>query len=187
LNIDSVIGKYLYEVRATLEILPEEKIAKVVDLLAQTRRESRRVFLFGNGGSAATASHFASDLSKGAMVPGKPPIKAAALTDNISLLTAWANDTAYGNIFSKQVENVVEPGDVVICISGSGNSSNVLKGIRAAKTKGAITVGFIGFDGGKLKELVDIAVIVPSNVMEQVEDIHLLIEHIITTCLRGMP
>jgi len=111
-------------------------------------------------------------------------MKAFALTDNTPLLTAWANDTAYENIFAEQLENYLEPGDVAIGISGSGNSPNVLRAMQVARAKGAATIGLIGFGGGKLKDLVDIAVIVPSYNMEQVEDIHLLLEHVITTCLR---
>ena len=180
-----IIKNYLGEVSATLANLPVERIVKAVELIEQAREKGRKVFLFGNGGSAATASHFASDLAKGAISQGRPRIKAFALTDNVPLLSAWANDTAYENIFAEQLENFIEPGDIAIGISGSGNSQNVLNGVKVATTKGAITIGFIGFDGGKLKDLVDLAIIVPNHNMEQVEDIHLLLEHVITTCLRG--
>ncbi len=179
-----IITAQLAEVSATLLRLPVTKLVEVARLLEEARWKVKKVFIFGNGGSAATASHFASDLSKGAICPGKPRIKAFALTDNVPLLSAWANDTDYGNIFTEQLENLVEPGDIVIGISGSGNSVNVLNGIKAAKAKGATTIGFIGFDGGKLKDLADMAIIVPSHNMEQVEDIHLVLEHIITICLR---
>ena len=182
-----IIEKYLSEVDATLQRLPLDKIRQVVELIEEARSKAKRVFTFGNGGSAATASHFAADLATGAICPGKPRIKAIALTDNVPLLTAWANDTAYENVFAEQLENLVESGDVVIGISGSGNSANVLNGMKIARVKGATTVGFTGFDGGKLKELVDIAVIVPSYNMEQVEDVHLLFGHVITTCLRRSP
>lgn len=184
-KIPETIRKYISEVSATLEGLPIENIAQVVKLLEEARLKAKRVFIFGNGGSAATASHFAADLSKGTISQGKPRIKAFALTDNIPLLTAWANDTAYENVFAEQLENFIERGDVAIGISGSGNSPNVLNGIKVARTKGATTIGFIGFDGGKLKEFVDIAIIVPNHNMKQVEDTHLLLEHVITTCLTG--
>jgi len=184
-KVPETIKKYISEVSATLERLPIENIAQVVELLEEARLKAKRVFIFGNGGSAATASHFAADLSKGTISHGKPRIKALALTDNIPLLSAWANDTAYENVFAEQLENLVEAGDIVIGISGSGNSINVLKGIKTAKLKGATTIGFIGFAGGKLRELVDTSIIVPSNVMEQIEDVHLLLEHVITTCLRA--
>ena len=115
---------------------------------------------------------------------GKPRVKAFALTDNVPLLSAWANDSDYENIFAEQLENFIEAGDIAIAISGSGNSANVLNGVKLARAKGVTTIGFIGFDGGTLKELVDIAVIVSCHNMEQVEDIHLLFGHVITTCLR---
>lgn len=184
-GILEIIKAQLAEISATLSKLPAAKVAKVVGLLEEARQKGKTVFVFGNGGSAATASHFASDLSKGAICQGKPRIKAFALTDNVALLSAWANDTDYGNIFAEQLENLVESGDIVIGISCSGNSPNVLNGIKVAKVKGATTIGFIGFDGGKLKELVDIPIIVPNYNMEQVEDVHLVLEHVITICLRG--
>jgi D-sedoheptulose 7-phosphate isomerase len=178
------IQQYISDLDALLEKLPVEDIDRVVSLLEKTRESGRQVFIIGNGGSAATASHFACDLSKGTISEGKQRIKAFALTDNVHLLTAWANDTSYDMVFAEQINNYVEPGDVVIAISGSGNSSNVLNGINAAREKGANTIGLIGFNGGKLKDLVDIHVIAPIDNMERAEDMHLLFEHIITTCLR---
>jgi D-sedoheptulose 7-phosphate isomerase len=186
-KVTETIKKYISEVSATLERLPIENIAQVIELLEEARLKAKRVFIFGNGGSAATASHFAADLSKGAISKGKARIKAFALTDNVPLLTAWANDTVYENIFAEQLENLIEPGDIAIGISGSGNSPNVLNGVKVARAKGATTIGFIGFDGGKLKNMVDICVVAPSHSMEQIEDIHLLLCHLITNCLRNMP
>ena len=178
------IKTYLSQVSATLEKLSVETVAQVVEVLEGARTKGQRVYIFGNGGSAATATHFACDLSKGAISEGKPRIKALSLCDNLSLISAWANDTAYENIFAEQLENLIETGDIAIGISGSGNSQNVLNGVKVAKAKGAITVGFIGFDGGKLKDLVDIPLVVSNNNMEQVEDVHLLLGHVIITCLR---
>ena len=179
-----IITTYLHQTIIALGRLPVDRVSQVVRVLRDVRDRGNNIFIFGNGGSAATASHFASDLAKGAICDGKPRLKAFALTDNVPLLSAWANDTVYDNIFSEQLENFVEPGDAAIAISGSGNSPNVLNGAKVARARGAITIGFTGFDGGKLKGLVDIAIIVPSHSMEQVEDIHLLLEHVITTCLR---
>jgi len=178
------IKDYLSQVTDTLSQLLVDRIAKVVEVLSEARDRGSRIFIFGNGGSAATASHFAGDLTKGAICKGKPRIKAFALTDNIPLISAWANDTDYGNIFSEQLESFIEPNDIAIAISGSGNSQNVLNGAKVARAKGGTTIGFIGFNGGKLKDLVDIALVVPNHNMEQVEDIHLLLGHVITTCLR---
>jgi len=179
-----IIMNYIAQVTDTLNKLPADEIARVVDVLGEARDRGSRIFIFGNGGSAATASHFACDLAKGAICRGKPRFKSFALTDNVPLLSAWANDTDYSNVFAEQLESFVEHGDVAIAISGSGNSPNVLNGARVAKAQGATTIGFIGFNGGKLKDLVDIALVVSNHNMEQVEDIHLLLGHIITTCLR---
>jgi len=178
------ILQYISDLDAILEKLPVEDIDRVVSLLEKTRESGSQVFIIGNGGSAATASHFACDLSKGTISEGKQRIKAFALTDNVHLLTAWANDTSYDMVFAEQIHNYVEAGDVVIAISGSGNSPNVLNGIEAAREKGAATVGLIGFNGGRLKDQVDIHVIAPIDDMERAEDMHLLFEHIITACLR---
>jgi D-sedoheptulose 7-phosphate isomerase len=178
------ILQYISDLDTLLKNLPVEDIDRAISLLDKIRESGSQVFIIGNGGSAATASHFACDLSKGTISEGKQRIKAFALTDNVHLLTAWANDTSYDMVFAEQIYNYVEPGDVVIAISGSGNSPNVLNGINAAREKGATTVGLIGFSGGKLKDLVDIHVIAPIDNMERAEDMHLLIEHIITACLR---
>lgn len=178
------ISAYLSDVRSTLTNLPLDRIERVVRLLREARSHRRRVFLFGNGGSAATASHLACDLTKGTSTNGRPRLRAMALTDNMPLISAWANDTAFENIFAQQLQDHVEPGDVVIGISGSGRSPNVLNGIKAARSAGAITVGMTGFDGGHLKDLVDICIIVPDNNIDKVEDVHLMLGHVITSCLR---
>jgi D-sedoheptulose 7-phosphate isomerase len=181
-TVDS-IKKYVSEVSVTLEYLPVNSIARSVARLSEARLKAKKVYLFGNGGSAATASHFACDLNKGAICKGRPMMKAFALTDNVSGLSAWANDTDYNNIFAAQLTNFIEAGDVAIGISGSGDSINVINGVTIAKRRGATTIGLIGFDGGKLKDYVDIGVIVPSHNIRQVEDIHLLLAHVVTTCL----
>jgi len=185
LNLSDIISKYVSEVNTALTGLPVSAITDVVHLIEKVRDERRSIFIFGNGGSAATALHFATDLAKGANCPGKPGIKAFALTGNVSLISAWANDSAYEDIFAEQLQNFIERGDIAIAISGSGNSPNILDGIKAAKAKGATTIGFTGFEGGKLKDMVDIAIVIPGSDMKPIEDIHLLIGHIITVCLRG--
>lgn len=179
-----IITSYLYQASAILQELPIDRIAKVVKVLGDAGDNGNNIFIFGNGGSAATASHFACDLAKGAISNGKTRLKAFSLTDNTPLLSAWANDSAYENVFAEQLENFIKAGDIALGISGSGNSANVLNGVRVANAKGATTIGFIGFDGGKLKELVDIAVVAPCHNMEHAEDVHLLLGHIITICLR---
>ncbi len=176
---------YISQVKATLGKLPMEEIGRVIGVLNEARMRGRRVYTFGNGGSAATASHFAGDLLKGAICHGKPRIRAQALVDSMPAFSAWANDTAYDKVFAEQIESFTVAGDVVIGISGSGNSPNVIKGMETARKKGAFTIGFVGFEGGKLKDVVDLPIIVPSESMEQIEDIHLFLCHLITCCLRG--
>ena len=175
---------YLAQVGESLARLPLEKIEPIVLRLEEARLKRQQVFICGNGGSAATASHFACDLAKGASVPHKPPIKAFPLTDSIPLLSAWANDLSYDEVFARKLAPWVQAGDVVIGISGSGNSRNVLNALRLAKEAGATTIGLTGFDGGKLRDIVDICLVVPSRSMEQIEDVHLLVCHLTTTCLR---
>ena len=178
------IRLYLAEVQATLKKLPLDKIRDVIGVLQHARLNNKQVFILGNGGSAATASHFACDLGKGTLMVGRPRFRVIALTDNMPLFSAWANDHGYENVFAEQLASFVQPGDVVIGISGSGNSVNVLKAIELARSIRATTIGFTGFDGGKLKDMVDICLLVPNHCMEQVEDIHLVLEHLICTCLR---
>ena len=178
------LRKYLGEVQQVLARLPLAPVRQVIDVLHQARRHGSQVFILGNGGSAATASHFACDLAKGTIVPGEPRFRVVALTDSLPLFSALANDIGYESVFVEQLAALLRPGDVVIGISGSGNSLNVLHALSFARTTGATTIGFTGFDGGRLKEMVDICVLVPCSCMEQVEDAHLVLEHLICTSLR---
>ena len=180
----NTISAYFLDVEMTLDKLRVDRITDAVEVLNNARENGKRVYTFGNAGSAATASHIACDLAKGAAGNNKPGLRAFSLNDSIPLTTAWANDTDYENVFSARIIGLVDPGDVVIAISGSGNSPNVLNGVNAARIKGAITIGLSGFDGGKLSSLVDIAIVAHNDEMEQVEDIHLLIGHVLTACLR---
>lgn len=178
------IERYLKEVAEMVVALPKEGVWQVVRAVQEARDQSRQVFLLGNGGSAALASHMACDLSKTSITPGAKRIRAIALTDNVPLMTAWANDASYEDVFSEQLANLLQPGDLVIAISGSGNSPNVLKAVEAAKAAGARTVGFTGRPGGRLKNIVDISIVVPSRRIEQAEDGHLILDHAISVALR---
>lgn len=178
------IRKYLNEVRLVLSALPEDRVAEVVDVLLSANYVGSTVFALGNGGSASTASHFACDLAKGTITPGRPRFRVVALTDNVPLMTAWSNDTAYENVFAEQLHALMNRGDVVVAFSGSGNSPNVLRAVELARRVGAITIGFSGFAGGQLAELVDVPVIVPCSCMEQIEDVHLTLCHLICTVLK---
>jgi D-sedoheptulose 7-phosphate isomerase len=180
-----MMQSYLSDISSTLHALPLGQIAEVIQTLDRARKHGRRVYIFGNGGSAATASHFACDLAKGTITQGTPRFKVFSLTDGTPLVSAWANDTDYSNVFTEQLKNYVEPNDVVVAISGSGNSRNVLNAVEEARLRGAITIGFSGFDGGRLNTLADIGVVVPNYTMEQVEDVHLILTHLIATLLRN--
>ena len=155
-----------------------------VAVLYEARLSDRQVFIMGNGGSAATASHFACDLGKGTLLPGRPRFRVIALTDNMPLFSALANDYGYHRVFAEQLASLVRPGDVVIGISGSGNSANVVNALLFAQKVAATTIGMTGFDGGNVKRLVDVCIHVPNDCIEQVEDVHLLLEHLICTELR---
>jgi D-sedoheptulose 7-phosphate isomerase len=178
------IRRYVAEIKGTLDRLPWGAIQDVIGVLQYARMNDKQVFIMGNGGSAATASHFACDLGKGTLLPGRPRFRVIALTDNMALFSAYANDYGYEQVFREQLASLVQRGDIAIGISGSGNSANVLHAVDFARAMRATTIGFAGFDGGQLKDRVDICIHVPSHCMEQVEDIHLLLEHLICTCLR---
>lgn len=178
------IRRYIDQIKDTLDRLPWEAIQATIAVLQDARLNDRQVFIMGNGGSAATASHFACDLGKGTLIPGYPRFRVIALTDNMPLFSALANDFGYDRVFVEQLASLVQPKDVVIGISASGNSPNVLNAIFFARQVGATTIGMTGFDGGRLKELVDICILVPNHCIEQVEDLHLMLEHLISTQLR---
>ena len=175
---------YLRGVIDVLEQLPVSAIDEVVDRLFQAYSQDCAVYLFGNGGSAALASHAACDLGKGTAHPGKKPFRVVSLTDNVSLITAWANDTSYENIFAAQLRPFIQAGDIAFAISGSGNSANVLNGLYAARDEGATTIGLTGFRGGKMKALCDTCITVPSDNMQHIEDSHLCIMHAVFLAFR---
>lgn len=159
-------------------------VEEAIDVLLSAVYVGSTVFTLGNGGSAATASHFACDLAKGTIVPGGPRFRVIALTDNVPLIMAWSNDVSYESVFAEQLYNLMGRGDVVVAFSGSGNSPNVLRAVALARQQGGITIGFSGFDGGKLSHMVDVPVVVPCYCMEQVEDVHLILCHLMATVLR---
>lgn len=180
----SYIHRYIEELKHTLADLPEDKIEQVVQILHEARMNNRLVFIMGNGGSASTASHFVCDLGKNTRVNGTPNFRVMGLTDNMALFSALANDEGYENAFAQQLASHVQPGDVVIGISCSGNSPNVLNAIQLANSFQAKTIGFTGFESGMLGGMVDVDLHVPSHLIEHVEDIHLVLEHLICKELR---
>ena len=177
---------YLNRLGEVLQLLPHEQVDEVRDVLLGAYERDRRIFLFGNGGSAALASHFACDLAKGVTMGcnGAKRFRAIALTDSVPMMTAWANDSHYEDIFAEQLKNLIEPRDVAFAISASGNSRNVLKALRVARDSGGYCVGLGGYDGGKMKPLCDLCLVVPSDNMQVIEDLHLSIAHALFTTIR---
>jgi D-sedoheptulose 7-phosphate isomerase len=170
--------QYFEELQRVMGSLPKDGIDQIAETLVKAYDAGRMVYLFGNGGSASLASHFACDLGKGtAYCNGGKRFRALALTDNLPTLTAWANDSSYEDVFSEQLRNFVQAGDVALAISGSGNSKNVLNALQMAQEARATTVGISGFQGGEMKSLCHICVIVPSNNMQIIEDLHVAIAH----------
>ena len=179
----SMIRQYLDLLATALAELPEDKIQDVLDTVRAAHTEGRQVILLGNGGSAATASHIACDFQKGLKEYTGKRLRATAVTDNIAVMTAWANDTSYENIFAEQLDSLLEPGDVVIAISGSGNSPNVIKAVHKANEMGAITIGWSGFAGGELAKVAQKSIVVASDNMQRIEDVHLVLGHLLFSCL----
>jgi D-sedoheptulose 7-phosphate isomerase len=178
---------YFAKSTAVVGDLPLATIERVADVLHRAYEEGRSVFLFGNGGSAVLASHFACDLAKGTALPGRfaKRLRALSLADNMALITAWANDTSYEQVFAEQLRNFVQPGDVAFGISGSGRSRNVLLALQAAREAGARTIGLSGYEGGRLPEACDICIVVPSDNMQIIEDLHLAVTHALFTVVRN--
>jgi D-sedoheptulose 7-phosphate isomerase len=178
------LTRYAAEVSNTLQALPLAQIHAVVQTLTRAWLTGHRVYTMGNGGSAATASHLACDLAKNTAQPGLARLQVLSFNDNMAMVSALANDAAYDQIFAEQVRTYVQPMDVVIAISTSGNSPNVLTAIEAAKQRKAITLGLCGYQGGQLANMVHVPVIAPSHNVEQIEDIHMVMAHMITAAVR---
>lgn len=181
------IKNYISTLQQTIDQLPLSLIADVVYVLQRARMQGNQVFIMGNGGSASTASHFVCDLAKNTRYEGLPHFRAIGLADNMEIFSAYANDEGYENVFSQQLINLIRPDDIVIAISASGNSPNVVKAVEEAQKYNATTIGFTGFDGGRLAKQVNINIHVKSNIIEHVEDIHLMLEHMIVRTIKDQP
>jgi D-sedoheptulose 7-phosphate isomerase len=178
------VNVYFDNLARVIARMPIQPIDQLVSVLLQAYESGRMIYLFGNGGSAALASHLACDLGKGTVNGSPKRFRALALTDSVPLMTAWANDSEYNNIFSEQLLNFVQPEDVAFAISGSGNSANVLNALEVARRAGAFTLGLTGFEGGQMKKLCDTCVVVPSDNMQIIEDLHLCVAHSLFTAIR---
>jgi D-sedoheptulose 7-phosphate isomerase len=171
------VDSYLTSLASMLAATPREPLQAIEQALWETYERDGTIIVCGNGGSAATATHFACDLGKWTVTEGRRRLRALALTDNAALMTAWSNDTAYERVFVEQLMSCFRPGDTLVTISGSGNSPSVLRAIEWANSQKATTIGLTGFSGGKLAPLSTIAIITPSHFMPEVEDIHSAICH----------
>ncbi len=187
------IRNYLSEAGKVTAALSVDDIDRAVELLFQAWKNGNHVFTCGNGGSASTATHFACDLVKTVAVPGKRGLKAECLNDNIPLILALVNDEGFDALFYEQLRTKLQKGDVLICISvhgGAGKdraglwSQNLLKAMKYTRDEGGKTIGLSGFDGGPMKEIADVCVVVPANSTPHVESFHLVLEHLICSCLR---
>jgi D-sedoheptulose 7-phosphate isomerase len=184
MQIENQIKDYLLNLSNTIISLDIEEIEECANILHKAYIEERNIFICGNGGSAATASHFACDINKGVSYGLDKRFKVLALTDNAFTMTAYANDVDYDYIFLEQLKNFYSAGDVLIGISGSGNSSNILKAIDYVNSNEGVTIGWTGFDGGKLKKLSKYSI--NANVMDMQisEDVHMTLVHILMKVLR---
>ena len=168
---------YFQGLKETLDKIDLGTLSKVNSLLFRTLENDQQIFTMGNGGSGSTASHIVGDLNKGLSFDGNKRFKAICLNDNIRTLLAYANDVAYDQVFVQPLRNFMKKGDIVIGFSGSGNSENVLQAVEYANQNDGITVGFSGFDGGKLAKHAQFPIIAPIHDMQKCEDVHLILCH----------
>jgi len=186
---DTFVDAYLDGLKAVLDKLPRQAVTNFVQIIQTAREQGKQIFVVGNGGSAATASHMACDLGK--TVLGKENYQAVrrfkviALTDNVPLITAWGNDTSYDIVFAEQLRNLANPGDVLVVISASGNSPNILAAVEAASELGMTSIGLLGFDGGAAKQALYEHILIESNNYGFVEDAHMIVTHLITAYFKA--
>jgi D-sedoheptulose 7-phosphate isomerase len=181
------VGTYLDEIRRCLDRLPPDDIARFVESIERAYVDDRQIYIVGNGGSAATASHMACDLAKNVYPATSAMVRrfrVTSLTDNVALITALANDCGYDRVFSEQLHNVLQKDDLLIAISASGNSPNILSAIALAHERGARTAALLGFDGGAARTAVDVALVVDSTDYGHVEDLHLVLNHLVAAWMR---
>ncbi len=177
--MESFIEAYLKDNRRLLSTIDATALARIISTFKVARDENKRIYAIGNGGSASTASHFVNDMGKGASVGRDRRFKMVSLTDNVEWITALSNDLSYDDVYVEQLKNFAEEGDVLLAISGSGNSENVLRAVSYANSVGCHTIGFTGFGGGKLKDLANESIVIDSSHMGRVEDLHLILQHMI--------
>ena len=186
MNIQSFADKYLTGLKTVLADLDLERYEKIAHMIMDAYHNDARIFIMGNGGSGATASHFACDINKGCCIDLEKKFKVMCLNDNVPTLLALANDVSYDVVFEEQLKNFFVTGDLVIGISGSGNSENVLRAIRYANREGGRTIGLSGFSGGTLSETAHVSFVAPVHDMQQVEDVHMIFVHVMMQTVYGL-
>jgi D-sedoheptulose 7-phosphate isomerase len=180
------MAAYFDELHRAMQRCVTPELDRAVAILRDARARDATIFFCGNGGSASTASHFACDLGKNTVHPVKGRFRTLALVDNIPAVTAYGNDTGYDQVFVEQARSLMRPGDVLVAISGSGNSANVLHAVDYARSLGCQVIGLVGFDGGALRARADVALIVPGRNIEQAEDGHLILNHAVCVTVRAL-
>lgn len=183
----SFIEAYQSALDAAIGAVCPKTFEAILHRLSDVYHRRGRLFVIGNGGSAATASHFACDLGKNAVPPGRSRFKVIALTDSTPAITAYGNDNGYASVFAEQLTNLMESGDVLMAISASGNSPNIIEAVSLAKANGLTVIGLAGFDGGKLASLADLEVTIPGTTYEQIEDIHMILTHMMVLWFKTHP
>lgn len=183
-GVRGYVSDYLSVLSGLLAAVDPAEVETAVDIIYSAFMEKRRLVLCGNGGSASTASHLVCDFQKNVLLDSGIPFEVVALTDSPALLSAWGNDTAFDNIFAGQARTWLRKGDVLLAISGSGNSPNVLKAVEVAREIGATTIGWCGYAGGKLAGMVDYPIVARRRNMQQVEDVHMILGHVVFSALR---
>jgi D-sedoheptulose 7-phosphate isomerase len=186
LTATAQVGAYLTELHEAMQTVLAPPLEEALEVLLAARQRGATVYFCGNGGSASTASHFALDLSKNTRHPVKGRFRTASFVDNVGMVTAWGNDDGYDRVFVEQAQTLMRTGDVLVAISGSGNSPNVLLAADYARELGCPVIALIGFDGGKLRQKADVALIVPGKNIEQAEDGHLILNHAICTAVKAL-
>ena len=178
------IRTYLRSAALLLERVEVETVSDIVEVLFAAYRAEGEIFVIGNGGSAASASHFVCDLSKSTITDKRPRVRATCLTDNVPLLTAWANDTDYRDIFGQALRSHARPGDVLVACTASGVSPNIVAAIRTARKLGVTSVALVGAPGGRMPDECDIALVIDSTNIPQIEDVQMLLFHAIATAMK---
>lgn len=186
MNIQNFAHQYLTDLTRLLDTFDSRQFERIIEMILDAYENENRIFIMGNGGSGSTASHFACDINKGCCMDLEKKFKVICLNDNIPTMLALANDVSYSAIFEEQLKNFFHKGDLVIGISGSGNSENVLAAIRYAGKNNGRTIGLSGYSGGNLAKLVDVSFIAPADDMQKVEDVHMIVVHMIMQAVYGI-